>query len=119
MACLGHRPRLTELRQRQRWLEVRRPRFAGAGGFINISQNASRLRFVSPAPSPPAVFEVVIEDGRLRIVVTPEGRTPQVRTKPSSRSPFSETSLPPRPSKPVLYVTERCVFTARFKEACS
>ena len=80
------------------------PRFAGAGGFINISQNAGRLVLAGTLTA--GGLRVAIEDGKLRILQ--EGRTqkfiPEVEQITFSGQLAAETG------QPVLYVTERCVF---------
>ncbi len=80
------------------------PKLAGAGGFINISQNARRLVFAGTFTA--GGLEVAIEDGRVRIVK--EGRTRKF-VDAVEQITFNG-SLAAERGQPVSYVTERCVF---------
>ncbi|WAG79565.1 acyl CoA:acetate/3-ketoacid CoA transferase [Metapseudomonas furukawaii] len=79
-------------------------RLAGAGGFINISQNAKAVVFVGTFSAGPQ--DIRIEDGALRIVR--DGELRKFVAKVEHRT-FAGR-LAAEAGKPVLYVTERCVF---------
>lgn len=79
------------------------PRLAGAGGFINISQNAKAVYFVGTFTAGEA--EIAIENGQLRILK--DGGTAKFVEEVEHRT-FSGGYAMKR-NQPVLYITERCV----------
>lgn len=80
------------------------PRLAGAGGFINISQNARSVVFAGTFVA--KGLEIEISDGALNI--RKDGTTSKF-LKQVEQITFSGMRAA-RQEQPVLYVTERCVF---------
>jgi propionate CoA-transferase len=79
------------------------PKLAGAGGFINISQNSQAVYFLGTFLAP-AYTEVA--DGR---IVTTEGpATPKFLADVQQRTFSGDYAR--RSGQPVMYITERCVF---------
>ncbi|CAM3710288.1 acyl CoA:acetate/3-ketoacid CoA transferase [Tsukamurella strandjordii] len=79
------------------------PRLAGAGGFINISQNAKSVYFLGTFLAP-AHAEVV--DGT--IVTTQGPAAPKFLKDVDQRTFSGEYAV--RSGQPVMFITERCVF---------
>jgi propionate CoA-transferase len=80
------------------------PKLAGAGGFINITQNSRTVVFVGTFTA--GGLKVALEAGRVRIVQ--EGRSRKF-VKRIEQVTFSGPYAA-KEGKMVLYVTERCVF---------
>jgi propionate CoA-transferase len=80
------------------------PRLTGPGGFINISQNARKVVFAGTFSA--GGLELKVADGKLQIVK--EGKNAKLCTKVEHITFAGKVAA--AAGKPVLYVTERCVF---------
>lgn len=80
------------------------PKLAGAGGFINISQNARKVVFVGTFTA--GKLQIALEAGCLRILA--DGKARKFVQEVEQRSFSGRVAA--RNGKTVLYITERCVF---------
>jgi propionate CoA-transferase len=80
------------------------PKLVGAGGFIDITQNAKKVVFTGTFTA--GGLEVAVKDGTLRILK--EGKMKKF-LKAVEQVTFSGTYAGHK-KQPVLFITERCVF---------
>ena len=80
------------------------PRLAGAGGFINISQNARKVVFVGTFTA--CGLEVSVKDGKLKI----EKEGSEIKFRQAVEHVTFSGRYAVMRNQPVYYVTERCVF---------
>ena len=84
------------------------PKIAGAGGFINISQNARKIVFAGTFTA--GGLKVDVEDGQVKILQ--EGKIKKF-VKSTEQVTFNGKMAAIK-EKPVYYITERCMFKLRY-----
>jgi len=84
-------------------------KLAGAGGFINISQNARKVVFVGTFTTGKSV--ILVEAGKL--ILEKEGSSKKFIQEVEHRTFSGEQAL--KSKQEILYVTERCVFSLEEK----
>jgi propionate CoA-transferase len=84
------------------------PKIAGAGGFINISQNARKLVFAGTFTA--GGLKIGLDNGKMTILQ--EGKVKKF-VKSVEQITFNGKMAAIK-EKPVYYVTERCVFKLRY-----
>lgn len=81
------------------------PKLAGAGGFINISQNSKKVVFVGTFTA--GDLEIATDQGKLRI--NKEATIKKLISRVEHVTFSGKYAA--KSGKPILFVTERCVFT--------